>query len=80
MITTDRETPTSSAEATTAGRRTLLLSLYPAPPRGEASFHRWPVPLKRLHIRSDEDLTAYVLELLREGGQGSYLHVEALIP
>ncbi len=63
---------------THVGHPTLLLSVYPAPPKGPDSFHRWPVPLKQLRIGSGENMTAHLLDLLREGGPGSYVQVETL--
>ncbi len=72
--------PTLPAEATRTGRPTLLLSVYPAPPQGPDSFHRWPVPLKQRRISSGENMTACLLDLLRDGGPGSYVQVEILIP
>lgn len=72
------QAPTSPHDDTGAAWPTLLLSVYPVPPKGSDSFHRWPTPLKQLRINSHEHTTAQLLELLREGGPGSYVHVEAL--
>lgn len=59
---------------------TLLLSVYPAPPTKVDSFHQWPTPLKQLRVSGNEHTTAHVLELLREGGPGSYVQIETLKP
>jgi hypothetical protein len=70
--------PTLPNDTTNVNHPTLLLSVYPAPPKGPDSFHRWPTPLKQLRIGSDENITAHLLGLLHEGGPGSYVQVEIL--
>lgn len=71
------QAPTLSDSTASVSHPTLLLSVYLAPPKGPDSFHRWPAPLKQLRISSDENTTAQLLDLLREGGPGSYVQVEA---
>lgn len=72
------QTTTVPNGAASVDQPELLISVYPAPPRGADSFHRWPVPLKQLRVDSDENIPAYLLDLLREGGPGSYVQVEIL--
>lgn len=60
---------------------TLLFTLYPPAPRGAETFHRWPIPLRRLrvdHATPADATLSLLLTLLQDGGTGSHVQVDVL--